>query len=236
MPVGNWSPHCELQVLARSITHQSRIDEEASAARRRLVAESRPKHAHVFARADEGESPTLTQLGRVPVHKAAAKQVGPLLIGRTGGLFLQHHAPSEPFAVVSRAYSFLPTAAADFSVSNNGMLAYKRYVSRSQLAWVHRGCPSAASARVTWTSPYRRIITRRRATATGDCYPTSAGQSLRAGRCCRKRLHDCDILDKLLRQTMPGLKVCGTVVRDPDLAIGILPNKDLQWQIDRDTR
>jgi hypothetical protein len=41
----------------------------------------------------------------------------------------------EPFAVVSQAYSFFPTGAADFSVSNNGMLAYKRYVSRSQLAW-----------------------------------------------------------------------------------------------------
>jgi Tol biopolymer transport system component/DNA-binding winged helix-turn-helix (wHTH) protein len=47
-------------------------------------------------------------------------------------------APGEPFAVVSRTYSFLPTGAADFSVSNNGMLAYKRYVSRSQLAWVSR--------------------------------------------------------------------------------------------------
>ena len=44
----------------------------------------------------------------------------------------------EPFAVVSRTYSFFPTGAADFSVSNNGMLAYRRYMSRSQLAWVNR--------------------------------------------------------------------------------------------------
>jgi Tol biopolymer transport system component len=45
---------------------------------------------------------------------------------------------ASPFGVVSRAYSFHPTGAADFSVSNNGMLAYKRYLSRSQLAWVTR--------------------------------------------------------------------------------------------------
>lgn len=40
--------------------------------------------------------------------------------------------------MVSQTYSFLPTGAADFSVSNNGSLAYRRYQSQSQLAWVNR--------------------------------------------------------------------------------------------------
>jgi Tol biopolymer transport system component/DNA-binding winged helix-turn-helix (wHTH) protein len=44
----------------------------------------------------------------------------------------------EPVAVVSRTYWFYPTGGADFSVSENGMLAYRRYLSRSQLAWVNR--------------------------------------------------------------------------------------------------
>ena len=48
------------------------------------------------------------------------------------------HVLGEPLAVVSRTYSFFPTGAADFSVSNNGSLAYRRYLSRSQLAWVTR--------------------------------------------------------------------------------------------------
>jgi hypothetical protein len=44
----------------------------------------------------------------------------------------------EALPIASRIYSFFPTGAADFSVSNNGMLAYQRYMSRSQLAWVNR--------------------------------------------------------------------------------------------------
>jgi hypothetical protein len=42
--------------------------------------------------------------------------------------------------------------------------------------------------------------------------------------------------EQLMRQTMPGLKVCRTVIRDPDFAVGILPYQDLQRQIDRYTR
>ncbi len=69
---------------------------------------------------------------------------GYLFFVRAGNLLAQPFDPrslqvaGEPLAIVSRVYSFLPTGAADFSVSNNGMLAYKRYVSRSQLAWVNR--------------------------------------------------------------------------------------------------
>jgi Tol biopolymer transport system component len=44
----------------------------------------------------------------------------------------------DPLPVVSRIYSFLPTGAADFSVSRNGILAYQRFLSRSQLVWVDR--------------------------------------------------------------------------------------------------
>jgi eukaryotic-like serine/threonine-protein kinase len=71
-------------------------------------------------------------------------ETGYLLFVRAGNLLAQPFDPrslrieAEPVAVVSRVYSFFPSGAADFSVSNNGMLAYKRYVSRSQLAWVTR--------------------------------------------------------------------------------------------------
>jgi Tol biopolymer transport system component len=69
---------------------------------------------------------------------------GYLLFVRGGNILAQPFDPrsqriqGEPLAVVSRVYSFSPTGAADFSVSNNGMLAYSRYQSRSQLAWVNR--------------------------------------------------------------------------------------------------
>lgn len=69
---------------------------------------------------------------------------GYLLFVRAGNILAQPFDPrsqriqGEPFAVVSRVYSFNPTGAADFSVSNNGLLAYRRYQSRSQLAWVNR--------------------------------------------------------------------------------------------------
>ncbi len=71
-------------------------------------------------------------------------ETGYLLFVRAGNLLAQPFDPrslrieAEPVAVVSRVYSLFPSGAADFSVSNNGMLAYKRYVSRSQLAWVTR--------------------------------------------------------------------------------------------------
>ncbi|MBZ5626079.1 MAG: winged helix-turn-helix domain-containing protein [Acidobacteriia bacterium] len=69
---------------------------------------------------------------------------GYLVYVRAGNILAQPFDPrslslqGEPFAVVSRTYSFLPSGAADFSVSNNGMIAYRRYQARSQLAWVNR--------------------------------------------------------------------------------------------------
>jgi eukaryotic-like serine/threonine-protein kinase len=71
-------------------------------------------------------------------------ETGYLLSVRAGNLLAHSFDPrslrveAEPLAVVSRVYSFFPTGGADFSVSNNGTLAYKSYVSRSQLAWVNR--------------------------------------------------------------------------------------------------
>jgi hypothetical protein len=69
---------------------------------------------------------------------------GYLLSVRAGNLLAHPFDPrslrvlSQPLAVVSRVYSFFPSGAADFSVSNHGTLAYMRYLSRSQLAWVNR--------------------------------------------------------------------------------------------------
>jgi eukaryotic-like serine/threonine-protein kinase len=75
---------------------------------------------------------------------AANPEIGYLVTVRAGNILAFPFDPrslrvqGEPFAVVSRTYSFSPTGAADFSVSNNGLLAYRRYLSRSQLAWVDR--------------------------------------------------------------------------------------------------
>lgn len=69
---------------------------------------------------------------------------GYLVYVRAGNILAQEFDPrslrihGEPLALVARTYSFFPTGAADFSVSNNGALAYRRYQSRSQLAWVTR--------------------------------------------------------------------------------------------------
>ena len=43
-----------------------------------------------------------------------------------------------PIAVARKVYTFFNTGAADFSVSSTGVLAYLRYVGRSQLAWLDR--------------------------------------------------------------------------------------------------
>jgi eukaryotic-like serine/threonine-protein kinase len=83
---------------------------------------------------------------RVVYTASAAKPDGPgyLMYVRAGNL-LAHpfdlsslRITGEPLSVVSRIYSFHPTGAADFSVSQNGVLAYQSFVSRSQLAWVDR--------------------------------------------------------------------------------------------------
>jgi DNA-binding winged helix-turn-helix (wHTH) protein len=69
---------------------------------------------------------------------------GYLLYVRAGNLLARPFDPrslqvtGEAMPVVNRIYSFAKTGAADFSVSNRGVLAYQSYVSRSQLVWVDR--------------------------------------------------------------------------------------------------
>jgi eukaryotic-like serine/threonine-protein kinase len=69
---------------------------------------------------------------------------GYLVYVRAGNLLAHPFDPrslrieGEPLVIASRIYSFFPTGAADFSVSDKGILAYRRYMSRSQLAWVDR--------------------------------------------------------------------------------------------------
>jgi len=69
---------------------------------------------------------------------------GYLMYIRAGNLLAQPFDPrslrvtGEAMPVASRIYSFVPTGAADFSVSDRGTIAYQSYVSRSQLVWVDR--------------------------------------------------------------------------------------------------
>lgn len=69
---------------------------------------------------------------------------GYLLSVRAGNLLAHPFDPSslqitgEPVAIADRVYSFLNTGAADFSASDTGVLAYQKYLGRSQLAWVDR--------------------------------------------------------------------------------------------------
>ncbi|MEO8593590.1 MAG: winged helix-turn-helix domain-containing protein [Candidatus Solibacter sp.] len=71
-------------------------------------------------------------------------QRGYLVYVRAGNILAQSFDPrtlrtdGQPLPIVPRTYSFLPTGAADISVSRNGLLAYSRYLSRSGLAWVNR--------------------------------------------------------------------------------------------------
>ena len=62
-----------------------------------------------------------------------------------GGNLLAHpfdprslQVTGEAATVATKVYSFAQTGAADFSVSDRGVIAYQRSVSRSQLAWVDR--------------------------------------------------------------------------------------------------
>jgi eukaryotic-like serine/threonine-protein kinase len=69
---------------------------------------------------------------------------GHLLSVRAGNLLAHPFDPvslrvqSEPLPLVAKVYSHLASGGADFSASANGAIAYQRYKSRSQLAWVNR--------------------------------------------------------------------------------------------------
>jgi len=74
----------------------------------------------------------------------ATPETGYLLYVRGGSLLAQAFNPrtlqftAEVAPVASRIYSFAETGAADFSVSDRGVIAFQNYVSRSQLVWVDR--------------------------------------------------------------------------------------------------
>lgn len=69
---------------------------------------------------------------------------GYLVYLRAGTLLAQPFDPAgrrvtgEPRAIASRVPSFGHTGAADFSVSDRGVIAYQSYVNRSQFIWVDR--------------------------------------------------------------------------------------------------
>lgn len=49
-----------------------------------------------------------------------------------------------------------------------------------------------------------------------------------------QRFYDGNVRNEFLRQVMPGLKVSQAIVRDPDFTVAVLPNQNLERQIDRD--
>jgi hypothetical protein len=58
----------------------------------------------------------------------------------------RRHVTGEPRAMTRHVPSFGPTGAADFSVSERGVLAYQTYVKRSQFIWVDRSGKRLSSA------------------------------------------------------------------------------------------
>jgi len=69
---------------------------------------------------------------------------GYLVYIRAGSLLAQpfdtrsFQVTGEATPIAGKVYSFFSTGAADFSVSDRGVVAYQNYASRSQLAWVDR--------------------------------------------------------------------------------------------------
>lgn len=75
---------------------------------------------------------------------ASKPDSGYLIYIRAGSLLAQPfdahslRTTGEAAPIVGKVYSFFSTGAADFSVSDRGVVAYQNYASRSQLAWVDR--------------------------------------------------------------------------------------------------
>src|SRR2546426_10410212 len=49
---------------------------------------------------------------------------------------------------------------------------------------------------------------------------------------CRQRFDYCDVWQQILWKAMSLLKILGTVIRQPDLALGILPDHNLEREVD----
>jgi len=103
-------------------------------------------HAHVVEPGRPETDRALVETDSRVIYTPSSTRpgMGYLVYVRAGNLLAHPFNPQslrlegEPLPVAPRIYSFFPTGAADFSVSNNGMLAYRRYVSRTQLAWFDR--------------------------------------------------------------------------------------------------
>ena len=109
-----------------------------------------PRAGHHRARVrrfgDTGTTKDLVETDSRVLYTASAVTPGAgyLMYVRAGNLLAHPFDPrslrltGEAAAVASKIYSFFPTGAADFSVSDKGAIAYQSYVSRSQLVWVDR--------------------------------------------------------------------------------------------------
>ncbi len=100
-----------------------------------------------YARPLAGGTPTpLLETDTRVAYSASSRtpHTGHLLYVRGGTLLARPFDPQslrlsgESVSVARKVYSFLPTGAADFSVSDQGTLAYTTFVGRSQLTWVDR--------------------------------------------------------------------------------------------------
>src|SRR6266852_1375380 len=49
---------------------------------------------------------------------------------------------------------------------------------------------------------------------------------------CRQRFDYCDVWHQILWKAMSLLKILGTVIRQPDLALGIFPDQNLERKVD----
>ena len=120
--IAGWQ-HLDVRWNSRTSHHQSRVVDFGDFSTKDLV---------------ETDSRTLYTASTV------TPKSGYLLYVRGGNLLAHPFDPrrlqrtGEAVPVVGRIYSFAQTGAADFSVSDRGVLAYQKYVSRSQLVWVDR--------------------------------------------------------------------------------------------------
>jgi len=113
-----------------------------------LVWDSRVRshRARVERFGDPGSAKDLIESDSRVVYTASAltPDGGYLVYVRAGILLAQPfdsrslRVIGESTPIVGKVYSFLPTGAADFSVSDRGVIAHQNYASRSQLAWVNR--------------------------------------------------------------------------------------------------
>ena len=109
-----------------------------------------PKSASFMARVSEfdgtGPAQDLVESQSRVMYAESVLHTGTgyLMYLRAGNLLAHPFDPKsrrligEAIPIASKVYSFSFTGAADFSVSQQGTLAYQKYVSRSQLVWVDR--------------------------------------------------------------------------------------------------